>query len=369
MRRHGNEAQFTQMIAAACGSDPRFASQFVGVLVRAAGERGAQVAVPSELSCRAEQAVHSLDGRDLGRVDLVFRHEEHFVLLVELKLHSAYGHEQLVRYQEALDTFPGDRRHLMAVTVTSPFSGEAVVRDDPRWLGSVRWSRLFDQLRSIRHRSAAVETTWRAALDLMRRTGDFGPMNIDPSAISAWARALEGEQALKHLLREAATPVEAMLTTPRAAAPHTHVIARGKNKTQPVVPWRGRLHVAYAVASDIVEPRFRIQFLARDGAVSFSCEARYEHPKEPVTSDPSVEAATNRLRTAGFSVGTDYEGWYWAKTTDPSRWFTDNDPLQPLLEFSRTAIEELMASEIWTALADRSPVTPVTSTDQPEESG
>ncbi len=368
MRRNGDEAQFTQMIAAACRSDQHFAGRFVHALVQSTGERGAGTSVPEELDCRAEETVYSQDGRDLGRVDLVFRCGIDFVALVELKLHSAYGHEQLDRYREALEALPGDARYLIAVTVTAPFSGEESVREDPRWLGSVRWSRVFDELRSIRHRSPAVETTWQAALDLMRANGDFGLMDIDPSAVTAWARALEGEEVLRYLLREAAAPVEAMLANPSVPIPDARLIARGKKRTQAVVPWRGRLHVPYAVGSDPSEPRFRLQFLARDGGVSLSCEARYEHPKEQVMTDPAVEASTIRLRNAGFDAGTDYEGWYWSKSIDPTPWFAEHDPLQSLLEFARRAIEELATSAIWTALAHRSPTTASGSSDGRDES-
>jgi hypothetical protein len=364
MRRTRDEAQFTQMIAGACASDPRFAGDLVRAMTRSAAGGDERLRVPVELSCRAEKTVFSNAGHDLGRVDLVFRDKEGFTLLVELKLHSAYGHDQLDRYRRALDAVPGSTRFLVAVTVNSPFSGEDSVSGDPRWLGSVRWSQIFTELRAMKHRSSGVESAWRAALDLMRKQGDSGLMDFDPSAVSAWARALEGEQVLKHLLREAARPVAAMLAETAEPIPAAHLIARGKNQTQPVVPWRGRLHVPYAVGSSTTEPRFRIQFLARDGAVSFSCEARYEHPKEQVMDVSAINEASVRLRKSGYAVDRDGEGWYWAKATDPTPWLMSPDPLQAMLEFTKSAVDELAASSIWNALGG---VTPSTPTEQGED--
>jgi hypothetical protein len=363
LRRRGHEAQFTQMIAGACKSDPQFAADFVRTLVRAAGDRGTHVQVPERLICRPEEVVYSELGRDLGRVDLVFRDPDaDFLLLVELKLHSAYGNEQLERYQQALESFPGDRRYLVAVTVASPFVGEATVSTDPRWLGSLRWATIVTQLRALRHESPAVETAWRGCLDLMRDQGDFGLMDIDPTSVAAWARALEGEEVLKHLLREAAIPVESMLSSSQFPVPEARLIARGKARSQPVVPWRGRLHVPYSVGSQPNEPRFRIQFHARGGIAMFSCEARYEHRKEHVRKNPAIEAASSFLDRADYEIGTDYEGWYWSKSLDPSGWFSSATPLQELLDFTRSAIDELAESAVWTALQSHTPVTPLTET-------
>src|SRR3954454_21554396 len=100
LRRVGDEAQWTQVIAAVASEDDAFAGAVARALVNAAPDKAAVAAlgpVPARLTCRAERTAHDAQGQDRGRVDLCFAGHD-FVLLGELKLHSGYGYLQLDRY-------------------------------------------------------------------------------------------------------------------------------------------------------------------------------------------------------------------------------------------------------------------------------
>src|SRR4051812_24157756 len=146
----------TQAIADVARADARFASAFVGLLLKTA-ERDAHSRnvrafldgrdVPSELGCRAEEHLRDTGDSSLGRVDLRFDGSDDFTLFVENKLYSGYGDEQVNRYLRALKRLPPDGRSaLLAVTRSLPTYGEPTLDSDPRWLGSVRWSRMTDDL-------------------------------------------------------------------------------------------------------------------------------------------------------------------------------------------------------------------------------
>jgi hypothetical protein len=199
-------------------------------------------------------------------------------------------------------------------------------------------------------------------------------MDIDAGAVSAWAKGFSGERALRHLLREAAVPVADALTAAvdpaPDGAPAVELLARGRNGSQPVIPWKGRLHVAYAVPATAQEPRFRLQFMAHGDSVAFTAEARFEHPRERVDDAPAVVRATDVLRREGFAHGVDGEGWYWSRRHDPLPWFEGNDALARLIDAARADIAHLSASGLWPALEVRgaaTEATPVTDGDPSDE--
>jgi hypothetical protein len=153
LRLRAHEAQLTQAVAAVAASDPRFASAFVGLVLdvaRADSRHSANVTAmgipPPQLDCRAEESVYDEHDLGLGRVDLRFDGGEDFTLLVENKLFSGFGHEQLNRYQAALEFLPEERRRsgLVAITRDVPTHGELDAGAE-RWLGAVRWARLYDE--------------------------------------------------------------------------------------------------------------------------------------------------------------------------------------------------------------------------------
>jgi hypothetical protein len=364
LRRPRDEAQWTQVIATACQADPRFASAVARVLIDQAPLRAAASAlypVPDRLDCVAERQVYSAEGADLGRIDLLFEnHDEGFALVAELKLHSEYGHEQLTRYAGALDTMASSRRGLVAITKSRPLAGEDAVAGHPGWLGSLRWSAIYDSLYQLESADPSLCAGWKATLATLRRQGDFGPMDFDAAAVLAWARRDEAEGLLRHLLNEISEPV---LDSARAAVGGTTVdtgsvalILRGH--TQAVVPWRNRMHLKYAIPAD-GEERLRVQFHARDGQPFFTVEARYEHLKEDPSRSKAVVSSTAQLKSSGlgFEVGTDW-GHYWARLLPATEWLAGAETVDRLIHFADETITALAASGIFQALSDLSPTTP-----------
>jgi hypothetical protein len=151
--------------------------------------------IPAELECRAEQSL----GED-GRIDLRFDGPE-LTLLVENKLYSGYGHEQVRRYLRAVRRLPsGTRSALIAVTRAVPTCGEPALDEDDRWLGSVRWAQLLPQLHKLPIADRQLAAQWRLFFDVLDEQGDLGMTRADAELIRAWARYLEGRNHLEDLL-------------------------------------------------------------------------------------------------------------------------------------------------------------------------
>ena len=210
VRKPRDEAQLTQVIAAAAKLDETFSADLVRLFLNAAPNRDAAHLLgepPAALRCRAEVQVYDAAGSDRGRADLIFDDEGgSFSLLAELKLASDYGETQLGRYSDAVDAFSQPRRGLIAATTLTPQTGEEAVAGHPRWLGSIRWFRVVDAMRELEHRDRLVKRTWVAWLDLLRTEGDFGPMDFDPRDVEGWARRDAAETFLFSALNELAEP-------------------------------------------------------------------------------------------------------------------------------------------------------------------
>ena len=357
LRRARDEAQFTQVIAAVAAQDPAFASALANVLVGAAPNEHARAmlgSIPSDLECVPEVRLRDIDKKDVGQVDLVFRDGERtFWLLVELKLHSAYGLEQLPRYLDGLAAINAAQKALVAVTTATPQSGEETLAYPDLWLGSVRWSQMFDQLHALPHHDAPTRQVWQALLTLMRKQGDFGPMDVDEEAIHAWALRNEAEAQMRHWLTELLAPIVAALEA------HSGGSAEQVAKVlRPFVPWRGQIHAKLAVPGDVGEERLRVQFWADERTTYFDVEARYDHPNEDIAQNPLIEEITAALEAIGFECGSDGSGWYWAKWFDPTDWLSGADTLQHLLELATRTTQELAASGLFSALATIKPTTP-----------
>ena len=201
LRRTGDEAQVTQLVAAFASSDPAFASALAKVFVGAAPYRDRLGMVPDLLTCTPESPLVDAADAELGYVDLRFEDQANeFTLLVELKLHSGYGFRQLERYRDALQDLPEGRAALLAVTSDFPRYGEDEVLNDPRWLGSFRWSDVYDELVKVQHTDETAGVLWRALLALIREQGDFGLMDVDPDDIRGWSRWKSGHRSLIALM-------------------------------------------------------------------------------------------------------------------------------------------------------------------------
>ena len=168
MRRPRGEAQSPNS-AAFARSDKRFAAGLVRCFVAAAPKPEAAVLldeIPDALKCEAEHQAIDDRGADRGYVDLRFFDEtEGFTVLVELKLHSGYGNQQLERYRATLDSLGGNAA-LMAMTTWLPSYGEEEVAQDPRWLGSGRWSQAYAGLMALEHSDPHLRNLWPELLDV-----------------------------------------------------------------------------------------------------------------------------------------------------------------------------------------------------------
>jgi hypothetical protein len=363
VRKPRDEAQWTQLIASVCERDGAFAGRFVGALLECSPrtEAARQLGEPPDaLRCRAEVSLDS-SARSLGRVDLVFDdYEDDFVLLVELKLGSQYGDRQLERYAKALDGIRGRRKALLAITATTPLYGETTIGNDHRWLGSLRWSQLYDALHTLAHADPLVEAAWRSALELLREQGDFGPMDFDPTVMDAWARRDEAERLIRYLLEEVAKPVEQILQSRFGTTGGAVILGRGKTETSVVWPWRNRMHLKYAVPADVGEERLWVQFHAGGGAPFFSVEARYEHPREAIENE-AIAAASRRLKARAFGVGNDGWGHYWARAVPALEVLEGPATIDRMLEIADQAALDLADSGLLAALAQLKPSGPPAS--------
>jgi hypothetical protein len=358
LRRVGDEAQWTQLIAATAAHDDAFAAKLAEALIDAApraDRASALKPLPHRLNCRAERVVHDAADVGQGRVDLVFTGDD-IALLCELKLHSGYGHRQLERYLTALEALPERRKALIAATTLQPQHGEEVVAGRPEWLGSIRWADVYDRLAALAPSDPAVANTWRAILALMRRTGDFGPMDLQDDLILGWARRDDAEAALRGLLTNLSTPA---LETIRATAGSAEM--RWKGKTQNIFSMKNQMFLHYAVPAEANEARLRLQVIVFDGRPYFTVEARYEHPAEHVANDATVATATAALQTRGFQHGRDGTGWFWVRIANPEDWLAGPNTAQRMLAIVEETLPILQASGLFDALAARRPTTSETS--------
>lgn len=205
LRLARHEAQLTQVIAAVAATDRHFASCFVQLLLQTAerhGRQGSSVRalgeIPDELDCVGEHTLYDRNDRTVGRVDLRFDGED-FTLLVENKLHSHFGEDQLLRYETALALLPAGRAGLVAITRNVPSHSELDVRG-PGWLGAVRWAQMVDGLRRLPIADEHIAEQWPLLVDVVEAEGDLGMTAVDTDLIRAWARYLDGRQVLTDLL-------------------------------------------------------------------------------------------------------------------------------------------------------------------------
>lgn len=368
LRRRNDEAQLTQILAAFAGSDPVFAGALAAVFVQHAPRTEAIARlgpVPAQLACRPEQPLRDRLGQNKGLVDLKFEDRASgFTLLVELKLGSEYGFEQLERYAQSLEALPRGRSALLAVTRLAPQVGESQVQAHPQWLGSVRWSRVFARLRGLTHGDPLMNLLWPQVLDFVRDQADFGPVNIDATALTAWARRDEGEQLVRLLLTSIAKPALATIRGIRGRGPDDQTAAQLQmyGASTPIWTWKGRWHLRYAVpAAAGREHRLRLQILAREGRAMFTVEARYDHPAEALTSFPeadAIDSASRYLEGKHFEIGRDREGYYWAAVAQPEGWLSADDPLDSMLQLVHDQVQDLHASGIFDALPQAPPTPP-----------
>lgn len=348
LRHTGDEVHWTQVIAAVAHQDQQFVDAFAALVLSAAphADRSALLPKPSGLRCHAEQwLTDPRTGTSAGRVDLVFRSpDDGFLLLVELKLHSPYGGQQLEGYLSALSDRPAGSAALVSITTALPEHGEDAVENQPRWLGSLRWSQLFDSLWDLPISDTELQDMWRAMLAVLRAQGDFGPMDVDTETIAAWGAGPKGRAQLDAFLRDLG---------PKARAAHRAELTRAYVS--------GGYDHLYLRFDDPVlkEERFRLQFIASGTDVWFRTEVRYPHPKEGLTIE--LQAITASLKSQGLIYENDGWSHVWAGAWSMSEWLDPTDPIEKLAELMCTAIDAVNASGILPALSALQPSTPASA--------
>lgn len=204
----------TNVIAAIAATDETFATSFVKALLAQAAEDCTLTAeaqkrlgpVPARLVGDRERRLFGEQDEALGIVDLIFEEpgdNSEFTLLVENKLYSGFGPEQLSNYRAAVVAVRqrGGRGGLIAVTRDVPAHGVHEPTEE-EWLGSVRWARLLGRLRALDIADPGVKQQWHYLLDVLDEQGDLGMTTIDPGAVRAWARYEDGREALRRLLEQ-----------------------------------------------------------------------------------------------------------------------------------------------------------------------
>ena len=366
VRRSGDEAQFTQVIAGVAAAEPTFAGALAAVLIDAVHEHHRTQAegmgcVPPQLCCRPEETVRTAAGQDKGRIDLLFHTPSFdFRLFVELKRGSGYGEDQIPRYLEALDEMSG-RRGLLAVTTSVAGVGEPE-DDRPFWLGSIRWRKIVDALREL-PLSEPLSWQWRSWLSIMEGDGDFG-VSIGETAVRGWSMHVRTRDALCQLMEGLAPHAVAHLReelAKRHAWAHIardeivdHVFRGAQKKTSYPTLTTVQGRVRLPADAPIDRPRVIIQFLGGGPDPYFCVEARRPgfallEGSGRLSGAATFRAAVHRL--AGLDPlfkhdPKDRRGYY-ARVHGHEEWLRPDGPdADALLALIRTDLSALVESGI-----------------------
>jgi hypothetical protein len=291
LRVQRDEAQITRAIASVLSSDGTMAAAFVAVVLAGAPRRDRIVfRVPSELGCRAEESL------DDGRADLSFidSEREHRALL-ELKVHSGYGDDQILRYLKSLPTDPV-KNVLAAITRTVPTYGDE--HDDPRWAGSIRWGRLVDGLRGLRPSDDDLAAQWSVLIDVLEQEGAMGFTGDDAEMLAAWAKAAPARDHAEEFVNVLRLPLLDVLRRELVAGGLAQdplraasSFSRGRRGQRVVFPQRGKMQVRFCVPAGAT---VRVKAgLWGWGDLNFTVEVPYP------AGEGAADAAA-RLEAAGF---------------------------------------------------------------------
>jgi len=369
LRLQRDEAQFTRAIAAVARVDSRFASHLVELVLdiaRSDSRHRVNVerigAPPPELACLTEHSLYDRSGKALGRVDLRFDGGDHFTLLVENKLHSGFGEEQLERYQAALRSLPRGRMRagLIAITRDVPSYGELLPGAEG-WLGAVRWARLWDRgLADLPISDADVALQWKLLLGIMHEQGDLGLTTVDSELIVAWTRYEEAQKHLVAILGDVRQPALDLLrdrlhakyrrygTREQLAATHHF----GGREAQPYKRQKENVWTAIRVPARTNHPTVRLSFVAAEaGRPMFSVEVGvWDSQRRFGDGEAPLKRAARKLAESGLKSGSHYgEYVFWSEHEADSFLRAPDVParLVELIEPDLTAIVDsgLLANE------------------------
>jgi len=367
LRKRGDDAQLTQVIASVAQSDPKFAGALAALLVSAASKRGSRrnvqrnrmEPVPPELTVAREHSLHDFElDKPLGRVDLSFV-GDNFVLFVENKLHSGYGDRQLERYLAALRTLPNKpRAGLLAVTSDVPGYGEPNPAKEPHWLGSVRWAHVIGDLRAIEIANATVRRQWHQLIDLLDEEGDFGMTAVDTDLIRAWGRFWEGRTHVAQLLaqiqgatsKHAHTCVMQRYTGRGGPYALFAEYRRGAQGTIQEIRQTGTVWIGFQIPASDPEPRLRVQFVNTFGVPHFTIEAwPWEHERLRASGDSRFVGSGEMLQRADFATDPRNWGRYWSRVHGPDEYLEADDVPATLMALVEADVRTLVDSGIFDA--------------------
>jgi hypothetical protein len=357
LRLAGHEAQLTQVIAAVGATDPRFAGEFVRLALAVAGSNAAFAPavralgrVPDELRCVAEHTVYDRKDRSLGRVDLRFDGDD-FTLLVENKLHSDFGLQQLHRYEDARRLLPAGRSGLLAITRNVPSHNEMAVRGRG-WLGAIRWAHLADGMRGLRIADGSIAAQWPLFIDVLDAQGDLGVTSVNAELVRAWAHYLDGREVLVDLLgavRERAHDIvaEELVRRYPGYGPASKLCAplmRGKRGVVAIKHEQQAVSTGFTVpAREKAEAAILVHFWMEAGEAYFGVRIDpwdgYERARR---NEPQLRAAALKLGKAGFRND---QGSWWSQYTSADYLDCDDVPMR-LLELVRKDMRAVARSDI-----------------------
>jgi hypothetical protein len=296
-------------------------------------------------------------GTHLGRADLIFDAGEPdaFVLVVENKLYSGFGDDQLARYQAAITVVrgTGGRGGLIALTRDVPTSGELSTADE-EWLGSVRLARFLPRLRSLPVRDAGVAEQWSLLLEVLDEQGDMGMTQLNGDDVRAWSRYYAGRQQLTWLLEQVYAEV---LDHTEAALKSAH--RRLINEEAPVALWyKGRarrilvqqslaeMQFGMSVPASYIEQSLKVGvWFQNPGVIRFGVSvAPREAERALKESESSFVRRLRTLTSAGFQqAGVTGE---WFSTHDGAELLAADDAPAALLAKVKSDITLIAKSKI-----------------------
>jgi hypothetical protein len=363
LRNRRDEAQVTQVVATIAADDPKFAAAFARLLVASADAQPGRRPrlrpddIPKAMRCRSEQALKDEKDLGLGRVDLRFDGEHDdgrgVTLFVENKLHSGYGEEQLEGYLKALAVLPPDRESgLVAVTRDIPGYGERGAEEDGRWIGSLRWAKIFDDLCGLPIEDEDVRRQWPLLLQVLYDQGDIGMTVPRTDLIEAWSKHEAGRRELKDLLVQLR---EDALGTLRTEMKRKY---RGKGGREELADYftrgdkgqvlvhhdRVSVYLGFLIPSTEDTLRLRIQINSYRGWPDFTVQAEPWRGCELLREKhPRFLRASARLQAMGFSTN----GHFWARVHEPGEYLHHDDVPERLRELGTADIRSIVESGIY----------------------
>jgi hypothetical protein len=339
LRNPASETELTRALASVFAVEPTMASEFVE-LVCTRAPHAARVnldGLPSYLECLSEQSLAE------GRADLSFVNADRsWHVIVELKIHAGYGHDQLKRYLNSFHV-GASRTVLVAVTRDVPTYGDLGLAD-ARWAGSVQWVRLLPHMRALKPSNADLAEQWPLFLDVLEEEGSMGFTQADPGLFKTWAGYYDARKHMVDFMNHMREPLlEALRESlgPGLSSDERHHLAAyrrpGKARIVVVKPRLGKVPVRFRVPADGPE---RISTgLWGWGEPRFVVEVPY-----PNVGTSGADAAISKLLGRGFENWRDRNQVLWRYLPLDDTLIQSAGLENRVLEFAHKSFKMLVAS-------------------------